>query len=327
MKVCVTGSEGFIGSHVVETLVREGREVRALVHYNSFGSIGWLSDLSTEVLANCEIIFGDVRDEAGLRSAFTGCEDIIHLAALISIPYSYSHPGSYIQTNIVGTLNALEAARELGINRFIQTSTSEVYGSATMVPMSEGHRLNAQSPYAASKIGSDQLALSYFASFDLPVVVVRPFNAYGPRQSERALIPRLMSQFHSGSKQLEVGSLTPTRDYTFVSDTARGFTAALQSDSVLGEVVNLGSGFEISVAEIIELLSGIFNRDVEIRQVEHLTRPAKSEVDRLFADISKASSLLGWSPTYSGKPGFLAGLEETVKWFAGRPTPTVSDFR
>ncbi len=326
MSVCVTGSEGFIGSHVVEHLVREGFEVRALVNYNSFGSTGWLSDLPADVLAHCEVVFGDVRDGDGLRNVFEGCSDIIHLAALISIPHSYSHPGSYIQTNVIGTLNALEAARAAGVRRFVQTSTSEVYGSATAVPMAENHRMKAQSPYAASKIGADQLALSFFSSFDLPVVIVRPFNTYGPRQSKRALIPKLILQFESNPHQIEVGSLFPTRDFTFATDTAKGFVAALRAESVLGEVINLGSGFEVSVKEILERLIEQYNFSGEIVQQHHLTRPRDSEVDRLYADTRKAKDLLDWTPAYSGKEGFFRGLADTIEWFAGRQEIGISSF-
>lgn len=325
MKVFVSGAEGFIGSHVVEELVRQGRPVRALVQYNSFGSIGWLSQLAADVRQSVEIVFGDVRDETALFGSMDGCDEVLHLAALISIPFSYSNPSAYIQTNVVGTLNMLEAARRADVRRFVQTSTSEVYGSALTVPMTEEHRLNAQSPYAASKIASDQLALSYFSSFGLPIVVLRPFNTYGPRQSERAVISRLIRQLETSPSVVLVGNSEPTRDFTFVRDTARGFLSALIAPNVVGEVINLGSGFEISIGEVVELLMVLFESDAVVRQDSELVRPIGSEVNRLFADATKARQLLGWEPSLVGKDGFRSGLEETIAWFRDNPRGDFGD--
>lgn len=331
MSIFVSGSDGFIGSHVVEELVRQGKRVKALVQYNSFGSTGWLEDLPSEVFDSIEVVFGDVRDENGLAAAMQGCEGVLHLAALISIPYSYSHPGEYVQTNVVGTHNMLSAALRTNIQTFVQTSTSEVYGSAVSVPMGETHRLRAQSPYAASKIGADQLAMSYHLSFGLPVVVLRPFNTFGPRQSERAVISRLIRQFEQEATTIRIGNLNPTRDFTFVRDTARGFAAALAAPMAIGEVINLGAGFEISVGDVIKALASMYRRDPRVVQDSQLVRSNSSEVDRLFADNSRAKELLGWSPLLSGKPGFIEGLKETIDWhrerFAKAPTLPPMSFR
>ena len=246
-KVLVTGADGFIGSHLVEELVRQGFSVRAFVMYNSFNSWGWLDHCAPDVKGKFEVFPGDIRDPHGVKVAMQGCEAVLHLAALIAIPYSYHSPDTYIDTNIKGTLNVLQAARELGVNRVVHTSTSEVYGTAKFVPITEEHPLLGQSPYSASKIGADQLAYSFFSSFDLPVVIVRPFNTYGPRQSARAVIPTVITQIASGKKEIKLGSVSPTRDFTYVLDTVAGFIAALKNNGALGEVVNLGSSFEISI--------------------------------------------------------------------------------
>lgn len=317
-KAFVTGADGFIGSHLVETLTRAGVSVKALAQYNSFGKRGWLDDLAPEVLANVEIVLGDIRDLGLLRSVAHGCDTIFHLAALIGIPYSYVAPQSYVDVNITGTVNILQVAREHNVQRVVHTSTSEVYGSAQFVPMTEDHPLNAQSPYAASKIAADQLALSFARSFSLPVVVVRPFNNFGPRQSTRAIIPTLISQFIGGASKIKVGSTTPTRDFVFVRDTARAFLLAGQSQNVLGEILNIGCNFEISVSEIIKMLSKHFDRSVEVLTEEQRVRPSASEVTRLWADNSKAKKLLDWTPNYSGLEGFQRGLTESIEWYQQR---------
>ena len=315
-KVLVTGADGFIGSHLVEELLRAGHSVRALVLYNSFDSRGWLDSLPSEIVREVEIVTGDVRDSFGIRQIMKGCDKVLHLAALIGIPYSYQAPEAYVATNVSGTLNVLQAARDLGVDRVIHTSTSEVYGSAQFVPITEEHPLQGQSPYSASKIGADQLAYSYFASFELPVTTVRPFNTYGPRQSTRAVIPTIITQVAAGASTIRLGSLTPTRDFTYVTDTARGFRAALESDDAIGQVVNLGTGFEISIGDLARTIVEISGRDVTVEQDPERMRPEKSEVDRLWADIQRAESLMGWTPDYAGLEGFRRGLAETWAWFS-----------
>lgn len=314
MRVLVTGSEGFIGSHLVESLVYSGHKVRAMVQYNSFGSIGWLSEIPQDVLSDVEIVHSDVRDMRGCEHACRDVNSVIHLAALIAIPHSYDHPSSYIATNIVGTHNLLEASLKSNIELFIQTSTSEVYGSAQYVPIDEEHPLNPQSPYAATKVGADQLARSYWASYGLPVITIRPFNTFGPRQSQRAVIPTIIAQFLSNQHELRIGSLTPTRDFTFVKDTAQGFVSALTSPGAIGETLNLGNGFEVSVQQVIELVSEEFGIRPEVLPDEERLRPEKSEVTRLLASNAKAKELLNWEPTLKGLDGFRIGLSETIKW-------------
>jgi NAD dependent epimerase/dehydratase len=314
-KVAVTGADGFIGSHLVEALVENGASVRALACYNSFSSRGWLDVLGAETSARIEVRSGDVRDRSFVERFVDGCEVVFHLAALIGIPYSYEAPESYLETNVRGTINVLEAARRTGA-RVIHTSTSEVYGTAQTVPISELHPLNAQSPYAASKIAADQFALSYYRSFGTKVVVVRPFNTYGPRQSVRAVIPTIIMQLASGRRELALGSTTPTRDFSFVEDTARGFVAAASAgDRPLGEVVNLGSGFEVSIEETARTIGEVMGVEISFRTEERRVRPAASEVERLFADHRKALDLLSWKPEFGGRDGFRKGLERTVGWF------------
>ena len=315
-KVLVTGADGFIGSHLVEELVRQGFSVRAFVMYNSFNSWGWLDHCAPDVKGKFEVFPGDIRDPHGVNLAMQGCEAVLHLAALIAIPYSYHSPDTYIDTNIKGTLNVLQAARELGVNRVIHTSTSEVYGTAKIVPITEVHPLLGQSPYSASKIGADQLAYSFFASFNLPVVIVRPFNTYGPRQSARAVIPTVITQIASGKKEIKLGSVSPTRDFTYVSDTVAGFIAALKSNEALGEVVNLGSNFEISIEDTAKLIAELMNEPVTIISDEQRLRPQHSEVERLSADIRKAKQLFNWQPKESGIEGFKSGLKLTINWFS-----------
>lgn len=314
-KILVTGADGFIGSHLTEALVRAGYDVRAFVLYNSFNSWGWLDRCPPEVQGKFEVFAGDVRDPNGVRTAMQGCDAVLHLAALIAIPYSYHSPDTYVDTNVKGTLNILQAARDLGVSRVIHTSTSEVYGTARFVPITEAHPLQGQSPYSASKIGADQLAYSFYASFGLPVVTVRPFNTYGPRQSARAVIPTIITQIASGQRRIKLGAVSPTRDFNYVQDTVGGFMAALRSDAGAGEVVNFGSNFEISVGDTAQLIAEAMGASIEIETDEQRLRPANSEVERLWADNTKARELFGWSPAYAGRDGLRRGLAETAEWF------------
>jgi NAD dependent epimerase/dehydratase len=317
-KVLVTGADGFIGSHLVEVLVRLGYEVRAFVLYNSFGAWGWLDHCDEDVKSRFEIVSGDVRDPISVRSAMYGCDCVLHLAALIAIPYSYQATNSYVDTNITGTLNVLQAARDLGVKRVIHTSTSEVYGTAKFVPINEEHPLQGQSPYSATKIGADQLAYSFYASFGMPIVICRPFNTYGPRQSARAIIPTVITQILSGKNKIQLGALAPTRDFNYVKDTVSGFIQILNSDAGCGEVVNIGSNYEISIGDTVNLIADILGAKVEIETDVQRIRPADSEVERLWADNSKAKKIFGWSPRYSGKEGFREGLTETIDWFSNQ---------
>lgn len=311
----VTGADGFIGSHLTEALVRQGYTVRAFVLYNSFNSWGWLDRCASDVKDNFEIFAGDVRDPHGVKEAMKGCDAVLHLAALIAIPYSYHSPDTYVDTNVKGTLNVMQAARELGVKRVVHTSTSEVYGTARFVPITEEHPLQGQSPYSASKIGADQIAYSFYASFDLPVVIARPFNTYGPRQSARAVIPTIISQIAKGQRQIKLGSVSPTRDFNYVQDTVAGFISALQSDKGKGEVVNFGSNFEISVGDTAMMIAEVMGKEIEIVTDEQRLRPANSEVERLWADNAKAKALFDWSPAYDGREGLKRGLAETAEWF------------
>ena len=311
-KVLVTGGGGFIPSHLVEELVRRNCEVTAIVHYNSFNRWGWIDYFPDEVKKNVNVFSGDIRDPNGVREAMKGCEVVFHLAALIGIPYSYHSPDVYIDTNIKGTLNVLQAARQLEVKKIIHTSTSEVYGTAQFVPITEEHPVNPQSPYAASKAGADFLALTFYRSFQTPVVVVRPFNTYGPRQSARAIIPTIITQILSGKTKLSLGSVIPTRDLNFVKDTARGFIQAAESETALGEVVNLGSNFEISIADLVKKIALLMGASIEAQSVTERLRPEKSEVERLWADNRKAKTLLNWAPEYSLEQG----LAETINWFS-----------
>ena len=315
MKILVTGADGFIGPHVVETLVKSGHDVRAFVLYNSFNSWGWLDESDKAIRDSIDIFAGDIRDPHGVDKAVEKQEVILNLAALIAIPYSYHSPDTYIDTNIKGTLNILQAARRHGVKRVVQTSTSEVYGTAQYIPIDEAHPLHPQSPYAATKVGADQLALSFHASFDVPVGILRPFNTYGPRQSARAVIPTIISQLANKSK-VKLGSLSPTRDFSFVQDTANGFLAAAQSDAIVGQTINLGSGFEISIKETAETIARLMNTKLELVDDEQRVRPENSEVERLHASIEKAKTLLGWQPELKGLAGFETGLKKTIEWFS-----------
>ena len=314
-KILITGSDGFIGSHLTETLVRAGHSVRAFVMYNSFNSWGWLDQSPKDIRDNLDVFAGDIRDPHGVKTAMKGCDTVLHLAALIAIPYSYHSPDTYIDTNIKGTLNVLQAARELGVKRVVHTSTSEVYGSARFVPITEEHPLQGQSPYSATKIAADQLAYSFYASFGLPVTIARPFNTYGPRQSARAVIPTIITQIANGKKQIKLGAVSPTRDFNFVHDTVAGFIAAMKSDKGLGEVINFGSNFEISIGDTAQLIAEAMNCKIEFITDEARLRPENSEVERLWADNSKAKTLFGWQPNYGGRDGFKRGIAETAQWF------------
>ncbi len=310
LKIFVTGAAGFIGSHLVERLVELGHDVRAFVRYNSSSSWGWLE--STPIKSDVEIIAGDIRDMDGIRHGIVGCDAVFHLAALIGIPYSYVSPLAYIKTNVEGTYNVLEAARDLGIERVAHTSTSEIYGTAQYVPIDEKHPVNPQSPYAATKSAADQMALAYRRSFDLPVTVIRPFNTYGPRQSARAVIPTIISQLSAGKTRIKLGNTVPTRDLNFVADTVSGFIQAGLHRSTVGEVINLGTGKEISIGDLAQKIASIMGRELEIEQDEARLRPEKSEVERLCSDASKAKSLAGWEP----KVSLVEGLEKTIDWIA-----------
>ena len=315
MKILITGADGFIGSQLTETLVRQGHKVRAFVLYNSFNSWGWLDSCTPDVAGQFEVFAGDIRDPHGVRTAMQGCDTVMHLAALIAIPYSYHSPDTYVDTNIKGTLNIVQAVRDLGVGKMIHTSTSEVYGTARFVPITEEHPLQGQSPYSASKIGADQIAMSFYNSFDTPVSIIRPFNTYGPRQSARAIIPTVITQIANGKRKIKLGALHPTRDFNFVMDTVRGFISVAESEESVGEVINIGSNFEISIGDTVQLIAEVMGVEIEIETEEVRLRPEKSEVDRLWADNSKARDLTGWEPVYGGREGFKRGLAETVAWF------------
>lgn len=310
-KVFVTGADGFIGSHLVEILVKEGAHVRALVYYNSWNENGWLKDVSADVLKHVEVVRGDVRDGDHMRELVRGCDYVMHLSSLIAIPHSYHAPRSYVETNITGALNILQACRESdSLTRLVHVSTSETYGSAQYVPIDENHPMVGQSPYSASKIGADKMAESYHLSFDLPVVIARPFNTYGPRQTARAIIPTVASQLISGADCLKLGALTPTRDFNYVTDTANGMLSLALSDDAEGQAVNIGSGKEWTIAETVQLLCDISGREVEIVTDEARLRPENSEVNRLLADNQKIKSITDWQAVTD----FHDGLKQTYRW-------------
>jgi NAD dependent epimerase/dehydratase len=307
--VLVTGADGFIGSHLVELLVQEGYNVKALSQYNSFNNWGWLEDVAC--LDSIEVLQGDVRDPHYCKHITKNVDVVFHLAALIAIPYSYVAPDSYVDTNIKGTLNICQAALENGVKRVIHTSTSEVYGTAQYVPIDEAHPMQAQSPYSASKIGADAMAMSFFNAFNLPVTIARPFNTYGPRQSARAVIPTIITQIASGMRQIKLGDVSPTRDFNFVSDTCRGFLALARSDEAVGQAVNIGSNFEVSVGDTLHMIRDIMGSDVEFLLDDERLRPGKSEVFRLWCDNSKIRALTGFEPAYDLRKGLTA----TIEWF------------
>ncbi|MFI6337884.1 SDR family NAD(P)-dependent oxidoreductase [Streptomyces sp. NPDC050535] len=311
--VAVTGAEGFIGSHLVEALVATGHRVRAMAQYNSFSSYGWLETLPRDVMDSVEVVLGDVRDAGSVQHLLTGTEAVYHLAALIAIPYSYQAPHSYVATNVTGTLNVLEAVRRLDIPRMVHTSTSETYGTAQTVPISEDHPINTQSPYAASKAGGDRLADSYHASFGTQVVTLRPFNTFGPRQSMRAVIPTVIGQVAAGDRTIALGDLRPTRDFMFVKDTARAFLAVgtAPADAVVGRTFNAGTGGEISVGDLVTLIGKLMGAELEVREDAQRIRPAGSEVMRLVCDASRLRAATGWAPAHSLEEG----LEATIDFF------------
>ena len=315
-RILVTGADGFIGSHLTEYLVRAGADVRAFVYYNSFNSWGWLDDVDSNVKSSLNVFAGDIRDPHGVRTAMQDCDVVMHLAALIAIPYSYHSPDTYVDTNVKGTLNVVQAARELDLERVVHTSTSEVYGTARFVPITEEHPLQGQSPYSASKIGADQIALSFQASFNTPVSVIRPFNTYGPRQSARAVIPTIITQVASGADAVKLGAMHPTRDFNYVQDTVRGFVAVAECDAAVGQVVNVGSNHEISVGDTAQLIAELMGRKVEFTTDKQRMRPVGSEVERLWADNTRARELAGWTPEYAGADGLKRGLLETIEWFS-----------
>ena len=317
-KILVTGADGFIGSHLTEQLVREGYDVKAFVLYNSFNSWGWLDESSADIKKELEVFAGDIRDAHGVKTAMEGCDAVLNLAALIAIPYSYHSPDTYVDTNVKGALNVVQAARELGIEKVVQTSTSEVYGTAQFVPITEEHPLQGQSPYSASKIGADQIALSFYRSFGTPVALIRPFNTYGPRQSARAVIPTIITQLLNGKRKIKLGALSPTRDFNYVKDTVQGFISVMNSPKSIGEVINIGSNFEVSIGDTAKIIAEAMDVEIEIETDEVRLRPEKSEVNRLWADNSKAKELLGWEPKYGGRDGFKRGLKETIDWFADK---------
>ncbi|WP_305807332.1 NAD-dependent 4,6-dehydratase LegB [Nitrobacter sp. Nb-311A] len=315
-KVLVTGADGFIGSHLTEHLIAQGANVRAFVYYNSFNSWGWLDETDAQVKRELDVFAGDIRDPNGVRTAMRGCDVVFHLAALIAIPYSYHSPDAYVDTNVRGTLNVVQAARDLGVERVVHTSTSEVYGTARIVPITEEHPLQGQSPYSATKIGADQLAMSFHLSFGTPVSIIRPFNTYGPRQSARAVIPTIITQIASGVKRIKLGAMTPTRDFNYVRDTVRGFVAVGECDQAVGKVLNVGSNFEISIGDTASLIAQRMGKDVEFELDQQRVRPAGSEVERLWADNTKINELTGWTPEYARRDGLCRGLDETIAWFS-----------
>jgi len=315
-KILVTGADGFIGSHLTEELLRLGHSVRAFILYNSLNSWGWLDHTPKSLQDNLEVFPGDIRDPQRVLEAVKGCRVIFHLAALVAIPYSYHAPDSYVDTNIKGTLNILKAARNLEVEKVVHTSTSEVYGTARFIPINEDHPLLGQSPYSATKIAADQMALAFYHSFETPVAVIRPFNTYGPRQSARAVIPSVITQIASGQRTIQLGSTHPTRDFSYVKDTVRGLISGAETEAAVGEVINLGTGFEISIGGLVQCIAELMQAEVEIESEPVRIRPVKSEVERLLSDNGKAEKLLGWEPEYAGYQGLQKGLAETITWFS-----------
>ncbi len=310
-KVLVTGADGFIGSHMVEELVRKGYSVRAFSYYNSFNTWGWLDTLAPEILSQIEVVCGDIRDPYGVKKAIEGVDMVFHLAALIAIPFSYHSPDAYVDTNIKGTLNVLQAAKELNVERVLITSTSEVYGTAKYVPIDENHPFQGQSPYSATKIGADRLAESFYRSFDLPVSIVRPFNTFGPRQSARAVIPTIITQLLGGRQQIKLGLLSPTRDFNYVKDTVSAYIAIAESDRTIGKEINIATGKEISIGDMAKEIIAQLNPKAEIICEEERLRPENSEVNRLLGSNQKLKELTEWKQKYS----FEDGIQETIKWF------------
>jgi dTDP-glucose 4,6-dehydratase len=315
-KILVTGADGFIGSHLVERLVNQGYKVRAMVLYNSFNSWGWLDSLNSQIRDSIEIFSGDIRDPFCVNKAVKGCDCVLHLAALIAIPYSYNSPKSYLETNIDGTLNVLQAVKENKCSKMVHISTSEVYGSAQYVPIDENHPKIGQSPYSATKIAADQLAISFNKSFELPVGIIRPFNTFGPRQSNRAVIPTIITQLIDGKNEIKLGNIEATRDFSYVLDTVDGIIAGMNSNENIGKVVNLGAGFEISILKTAKMISGLMGKEIKIITDKQRIRPQESEVNRLFSDNSLAEKTIKWTPKYKGEEGFASGLKKTIDWFS-----------
>lgn len=309
-KVLVTGSEGFIGSHLTEKLLELGADVTALVQYNSFNNWGWIDTFDKEVKESIHVVTGDVREYDGMKRIIKGQDVVFHLAALIAIPYSYLSPMAYVRTNVEGTTNVLEACREYDVEKIVHTSTSETYGTALYVPIDEKHPMQGQSPYSASKIGADKMAESFYRSFNLPVATIRPFNTYGPRQSARAVIPTVISQILAGKNEIKLGSLTPTRDFNFVKDTANAFIKIAETDGTVGKVINAGSNHEISIGDLVNKIAKVMNKDIKILCDDQRIRPEKSEVNRLWADNTLIKELTGWKPEYT----LDEGLKETIEW-------------
>lgn len=324
-KILVTGADGFIGSHLVEKLVTKGYPVKAFVYYNSFNSWGWLDKINKDILNEVEIIPGDIRDFEIVKNAVSDCQLVFNLAALIGIPYSYLAPSSYVDTNINGALNVLQAAKNKNI-KVIQTSTSEVYGSPLKLPIKETHRLYAQSPYAASKIGADQMALSFYNSFNLPVSILRPFNTYGPRQSLRAVIPTIFTQvLNPKIKKIKLGNIYTTRDFNYIDDTVDGFISTINNNKIIGKTINLGNSYDISIKKVVELIGKITKIKKEIDSDKKRIRPKKSEVDRLCASNELAKKILNWKPKYVGQKGFEEGLKLTLNWFKNETSTDKSE--
>lgn len=315
-KVLVTGSDGFIGSHLTEELVKKGYDVKAFVYYNSFNSWGWLDTLPSDIMEHVDVFIGDIRDPNGVRTSMKDIDAVFHLAALIAIPFSYHSPDSYVDTNIKGTLNVLQAAREHNLERVLITSTSEVYGTAKYVPIDENHPFQGQSPYSATKIGADRLAESFYRSFDIPISIVRPFNTYGPRQSARAVIPTIITQLLNGATEIKLGSLTPTRDFNYVKDTVAGFISVAESAKTIGEEINIATQREISIGELAQTIIDQINPSASIICDEHRLRPEKSEVNRLLGSNKKILELTGWTPKYS----LNEGIKETIAWIENNLT-------
>ena len=314
-KILVTGADGFIGSHLVNKLISLGHDVRAMTMYNSFNNWGWLDTFDKRLLRKIEVVSGDIRDKKFVTDSCKDIDVIFHLASLIAIPYSYKSPYSYVSTNIEGTLNILEAALNFEIENIVHTSTSEVYGESNTIAISEESKLIARSPYSATKIGADQLAYSYYSTFGLPVSTIRPFNTYGPRQSSRAIIPTIITQLLSDNHTIKLGSLDPTRDFCFVEDTVSGFLSVASNKKSIGEVINIGSGYEISIKDLVSMIGDIMDIKITIKSDKNRIRPKDGEVDRLRANINKAKKILKWEPGYKGKAGLKNGLEKTIEWF------------
>jgi len=309
-KVFITGADGFIGSHLVEELVNKGSRIKALAQYNSFNNWGWLEHIDPKIKSEIEIVTGDIREYDGISKAINGMDVVLHLAALIAIPYSYQSPMAYVRTNVEGTTNVLEACRQFGVEKIVHTSTSETYGTALYVPIDEKHPMQGQSPYSASKIAADKMAESYFKSFQTPVATIRPFNTYGPRQSARAVIPTIISQLLAGQEEIKLGSLTPTRDFNYVKDTVGGFIAIAESDESVGKTINIGSGKEISIGDLVQKIIDVSGKKAKIITDEQRLRPEKSEVNRLLSDNRLALECVGWKPQYT----LFEGIKETIEW-------------